>query len=74
MRDAMAMEKAGVPTVLVVHTVFERAARSQLQTLGEPDLAVITYIQPKPGETEAEECQKAREVAAQIPVQLHCGS
>ena len=72
MRDAVAVHEAGVTVVLIVHTVFERAACSQLQTLGVPDIAVISYNQPKPRDTAAEECQQAREVAIQIPDKLHC--
>ena len=72
MRDAVAVHEAGVTVVLIVHTVFERAAYFQLQALGVPDISVISYNQPKPRDTAAEEGQQAHEVAIRIQQTLHC--
>ena len=41
MLDSIALERQGVPTVLVVTEVFEHAARAQAVQAGMPDLPIL---------------------------------
>jgi hypothetical protein len=61
--DAIRLEKEGVPTVVVVHDVFAEAARKQAKAGGIPDLRLVVYSQPLPGETQAQARASARQVA-----------
>ena len=61
MHDATALEKRGIPTTVVVHDNFERAARTQARTMGLPDLPLA--VMPRPRVTWTEE-QKWAELAA----------
>jgi hypothetical protein len=45
-RDAVAIELSGKPSVTLSHDVFERAARAQARALGLPNLKLI--IEPSP--------------------------
>lgn len=62
MRDAIELEKRGVPTVTVSHHVFESAARAQARALGLPGLAIAPVPQPNPWETLEDERKKAEEL------------
>ncbi len=59
MRDAVAVYRKGIPTVLVAHDRFESAAKAQAKSLGVPDLPMLIIPQPMPYGTKAEEEQKA---------------
>jgi alkanesulfonate monooxygenase SsuD/methylene tetrahydromethanopterin reductase-like flavin-dependent oxidoreductase (luciferase family) len=61
--DAIRLEKEGIPTAVVVHDVFAEAARKQAKAGGIPDLRLLIYSQPLPGETEDEARASARQVA-----------
>ncbi len=61
MHDAIALEKRGIPTTVVVHDNFERAARTQARTMGLPDLPLA--VMPRPRVTWTED-QKRAELAA----------
>ena len=63
MWDAIRLEKEGIPTAVVVHDVFAEAARKQAKAGGIPDLRLLIYSQPLPGETEDEARASARQVA-----------
>lgn len=54
MRDAVALEESGVPTVTLVHDVFERAAKLQAEALGRPELHMVVFPQGPPEQTDGE--------------------
>lgn len=47
MHDSVAIEKQGVPTTVVVHDTFERAARSQSKAMGLTDLPLAVMPRPR---------------------------
>jgi alkanesulfonate monooxygenase SsuD/methylene tetrahydromethanopterin reductase-like flavin-dependent oxidoreductase (luciferase family) len=61
--DAIRLEREGIPTAVVVHNVFAEAARKQAKAGGTPDLRLLIYSQPLPGETQDQARASAREVA-----------
>jgi hypothetical protein len=61
--DAIRLEKEGIPTTVVVHDVFAAAARKQAIAGGIPDLRLLVYSQPLPGETQDQARASAWEVA-----------
>ena len=63
MWDAIRLEREGIPTAVVVHNVFAEAAKKQAKAGGIPDLRLLVYSQPLPGETEDQARASAREVA-----------
>ena len=66
MRDGINLELAGVPAVIITHDVFENAARAQSKSLGQPDLRLIVFPQPKGEEEEIEGAESARQVVDQL--------
>ena len=44
----------GLPTVTLVHDVFERAAKLQAEALGRPELPMAVFPQGPPEQTDAE--------------------
>ena len=68
MRDGIALRKAGHPTLVLVHDVFERAARAQATALGMPDLRMHVFPQYRPSEQPDEvEAAKAAQAAGAFP-------
>ena len=63
MWDAIRLEQEGLSTVVVVHDIFAEAARKQAKAGGIPDLRLLVYSQPPPGETEDQARASARQVA-----------
>jgi len=61
--DAIRLEQEGIPTAVVVHDVFAEAARQQAKAGGIPDLRLLVYSQPPPGETEDQARTSAQQVA-----------
>jgi len=61
--DAIRLEQEGIPAVVVVHDVFAEAARGQAKAGGIPDLRLLVYSQPPPGETEEQARTSAQRVA-----------
>ena len=57
MHDATALEKRGIPTTVVVHDNFERAARTQARTMGLADLPLA--VMPRPQVTWDEDRRRA---------------
>lgn len=47
MHDAIALEKQGIPTTVVVHDTFERAASTQATIMGLPDLPLAVMPRPR---------------------------
>ena len=47
MHDAIALEKQGIPTTVVVHDTFERAASTQSKIMGLPDLPLAVMPRPR---------------------------
>lgn len=70
MRDGIILHQAGHPVVVLVHDFFERAARTQAQALGLPELKIYVYPQYKPGEPDAVEEAKAARAAEELPQML----
>jgi len=67
-RDGIALRKAGHPTLVLVHDVFERAARAQATALGMPDLRMYAFPQYRSGEQPDEvEAAKAAQAAEAFP-------
>ncbi len=62
MRDAVELERRGVPTVTISHHVFESAARAQARALGLAELAIAPVPQPSPWETLEDERKKAEDL------------
>ncbi len=56
----------GVPAVLLVHHIFEAAARAQARALGIPDLRYIVYPQPRPQQTPEEAARDAQQVVSRV--------
>jgi hypothetical protein len=71
--DAIRLEKEGVPTAVVVHDVFAEAARKQAKAGGIPDLRLVVYSQPLPGETQDQARASARQVAEALQSLLTTG-
>lgn len=51
MRDAVELERRGIPTVMVSQDVFEAASKAQARVLGMPDLPLVIAPQPRPSDT-----------------------
>jgi alkanesulfonate monooxygenase SsuD/methylene tetrahydromethanopterin reductase-like flavin-dependent oxidoreductase (luciferase family) len=66
--DAIRLEKEGIPTAVVVHDIFAEAAREQAKAGGIPDLRLLVYSQPPPGETEDQARAAARQIAEALQV------
>lgn len=66
MRDAAAIEEAGVPTITLVHDVFERAAKLQAEVAGRPDLPMVIFPQGKPEPSEEEVDRQAHHALERI--------
>jgi hypothetical protein len=49
MLDSVGLERRGIPSVVIVHDLFESAARAQLAASGIPDLPVIATPRPRQG-------------------------
>ena len=60
MRDAVALEDAGLPTVTLVHDVFEQAAKLQAEALGRPELSMVIFPQGRPEQTDEEIDRQAK--------------
>ncbi len=61
---------AGHPTLVLVHDVFERAAKAQASALGMPDLRMYVFTQHRPGEPDEVEAAKAAQAAEALPKAL----
>ena len=72
MRDGIALWKAGHPTVVLVHDVFERAARAQATALGMADLRMYVFSQRRHDEPEDVEAAKASLAVEAFSALLHC--
>jgi hypothetical protein len=64
--DAIRLEQEGIPTVVVVHDVFEEAARRQAASGGIPDLRMIVFPQPPPQEDDDHARASAEVVARSL--------
>jgi hypothetical protein len=53
--DGYVLSKLGRPVVVIVQSVFEKAARVQAKILGAPDLFICSYISPTSPETKSDE-------------------
>lgn len=49
MRDAVELERRGVPTITLAHERFEKAAKAQAYALGLPSLPFLIEPTPKQG-------------------------
>lgn len=49
MRDAVNIELAGLPTIMIGHTTFEGAARVHAKALGLPDAPMLMLAPPGAG-------------------------
>ena len=70
MRDGIALKSAGHPTLVLVHDVFERAAKAQAAALGMPDLRMFVFTQHLPGEPDEVEAEKAARAAEALDSNL----
>ncbi|MBI4504998.1 MAG: hypothetical protein HY691_05645 [Chloroflexi bacterium] len=48
MHDAVALERQGIPTVVVAHHTFAFAAATQAKTMGLADLPLVVMPRPEP--------------------------
>ena len=51
MHDTVHLERKGLPTVVIAHDTFEKAARFQAQGMGLPSARIVTTPVPHPGES-----------------------
>ncbi|MFH1484614.1 MAG: hypothetical protein ABIH46_00945 [Chloroflexota bacterium] len=65
-RDAVALERKGIPTVTLSHHTFVAASRAQAKVLGLPSLAIVPVPQPMPGEGPDDERKKAQNVLDEL--------
>jgi hypothetical protein len=65
-RDAAAIEDAGVPSIALIHDVFEHAADLQAKTLGRPKLTRIVLPQGRPEASDEQVDALAREAFRKI--------
>lgn len=66
MHDAIRLEEAGVPTAVIVTTVFLHEAHVQREALGMVDLDPVVVAHPLSTLSEDELDQRAREALEQI--------
>lgn len=64
MRDGVNLVQRGIPAAVVVHDVFESAARAQARTTGVPDLPIIVYPQATSREEQLAALRAAAEEVA----------
>ena len=50
MHDTIRLERKGIPSVVLVHDRFERAAKSQAKIMGLPSTKIIVIPEDQPGE------------------------
>jgi hypothetical protein len=63
------LEKAGIPTVLVVTEIFEDLARREAKAKGLPNARIVVVSHPLGGSTDEAVRQKAQEgYAAMLPL------
>lgn len=70
MRDAAAVEDRGIPSITLIHDVFEQAAQLQADVLGRPKLTRIVFPQGKPEMSDEEVDGLARGVLDRITTLL----
>lgn len=70
MRDAVAIEDGGVPSIVLIHDVFEYAADLQATALGRPKFTQIVLPQEKPGASDEHVDALAREACRKIIAML----
>jgi hypothetical protein len=66
-RDAMALEKCGIPTATVVTTEFVRETELQRRALGMDDLHPVIIKHPVSSITEAEIAERVEQICALAP-------
>ena len=64
MHDAIAFERAGIPSAVVVEDLFEAAAGAKRRMMGMPELAPVIVPHPLGAADEAE--RKGRAAAPQV--------
>ena len=67
-RDAIALEKRGIPTAAVVTTEFVRETELQRRALGMDDLRPVIIRHPVSSITEAEIAARVDQICAQAPL------
>ncbi|MFH1485119.1 MAG: hypothetical protein ABIH46_03525 [Chloroflexota bacterium] len=72
-RDAIALEQKGIPTVTIVHDKFMAAAQAQARILNLPALPLVSVPQPLPWETHDDERRKADTVIDRLVAKLSQG-
>lgn len=70
MRDAAAVEDAGIPAIAIIHDVFARAAQLQAEVLGRPDLTRIVVPQGQPESSDDDVDRLARGILDEITAVL----
>ena len=48
MHDAAQIEDSGIPAIVLIHDVFEQAAKLQADILGRPGLNLVIFPQGEP--------------------------
>ena len=66
MRDAVELEKRGIPSVIITEGIFQAAAQSLARTLGLPDLPLVVVPQPKGGMTHQDKVDLVKRITPQI--------
>ncbi|HVB97746.1 MAG TPA: hypothetical protein VNJ12_00230 [Candidatus Dormibacteraeota bacterium] len=66
MHDAAAIEDAGIPSIVLIHDVFQQAAGLQAEILGRRGLARVVFPQGKPEMSDEEVDQLAGQAVDQV--------
>ena len=66
MHDGITLESNGLPSAVIVTTVFEHEAKVQRDALGMTALAPVVITHPLSSLTEAEIAQRIDEAVAQV--------
>lgn len=70
MRDAIYLEKSGVPTVTLIHDLFEREGRTLARMLGMEQLRFVVLPRPNPEPSVERTLARAKVALPQIVDQL----
>ncbi|MFH1484557.1 MAG: hypothetical protein ABIH46_00655 [Chloroflexota bacterium] len=70
MRDAVELERRGIPTVTVAHDLFEAPAYAQARALGLPELKLAIVSRTNAWETPEEVLKKADDLFPTIVGEL----
>lgn len=66
MRDGIAFERHGIPTVVLAQDRFFPAAKAQAELLQLPDLNLVVVEQSRPWHTDEQRRQEVEKIRSQV--------